>query len=88
MIITNPPMGRRVARGEAKDLLARFLDHAAAALCPAGVLVWISPFPRDTRARAAALGLELREAHIVDMGGFDAEIQVLARPGPALALAR
>jgi hypothetical protein len=81
-IITNPPMGRRVARGTARALLERFVDHAAAALSPGGVLVWISPFGRDTDARAAAAGLELVASHTVDLGGFDGELQVLRRSAP------
>lgn len=77
VILTNPPMGRRVLRGHARPLLVRVVDRAAALLPPGGLLCWISPIPGETRARAAALGLRLEDAHPIDMAGFAAEIQVL-----------
>lgn len=76
LILTNPPMGRRVQRGEHVELLERFLAHAARVLVPGGALVWIVPEPRRLRARAAAVGLELERATAVDMGGFSAEMSV------------
>jgi len=86
LILTNPPMGRRVLRGRAQPVLERLVERAAALLPAGGVLCWISPVPGQTRARAAAAGLRLLDAHAVDMGGFAAEIQVLrrepARRGP------
>jgi len=75
-IVTNPPMGRRVARGRAEDLLLRLVDRAAAVLPPGGILCWVSPQPGKTRARAARGGLRLLAAQTIDMGGFAAEIQV------------
>lgn len=78
-IVTNPPMGRRVARGRAEDLLLRLVDRAAAVLPPGGILCWISPQPGKTRARAARGRLRLLTAQTLDMGGFAAEIQVFRR---------
>jgi 23S rRNA G2445 N2-methylase RlmL len=78
-IITNPPMGRRVARGESVDLLDRFVARAGALLRPGGRLVWIAPSPRRTDAAAAAAHLEVRSRHPIDMGGFSAELQLLVR---------
>jgi 23S rRNA G2445 N2-methylase RlmL len=78
-IISNPPMGRRVARGRAEDLLLRLIDRAGAVLPPGGLLVWISPHPGKTRARAAGGRLRLVTAQAIDMGGFAAEIQVFRR---------
>ncbi|HTM18970.1 MAG TPA: methyltransferase, partial [Kofleriaceae bacterium] len=78
-IITNPPMGRRVARGAVTDLLAAFVPRAARLLGPGGRLVWIAPSPRRTDALAAAAGLRLHSRHPVDMGGFAAELQLWRR---------
>jgi 23S rRNA G2445 N2-methylase RlmL len=76
VIITNPPMGRRVQRGTHGELLERFVDHAARVLVPGGVLVWAAPDPRKLHARAERAGLTLDRAFTVDMGGFPAELSV------------
>ena len=82
LILTNPPMGRRVVRStELGKLLDRFVDHAAEVLVPGGRIVWLSPLPARTRARAEANGLDLEDARMVDMRGFSAELQVLRSPG-------
>ncbi len=79
-IITNPPMGRRVARGDDLEaLLVNLVSRAPHILAPGGRLVWLSPLPRATRAAAERARLELRSAKSVDMGGFTAELQVLER---------
>ena len=80
LILTNPPMGRRVQKqGELGPFLDRFVAHAATALIPGGRLVWISPQPGKTRARARAAGLDIQSVQKVDMGGFTAEIQSAVR---------
>jgi predicted RNA methylase len=77
LVITNPPMGRRVHRhADLRPLLRGFVASVARALAPGGRLVWVSPYPADTRAAASQAGLAVQRAHVVDMGGFDAEIQV------------
>jgi 23S rRNA G2445 N2-methylase RlmL len=79
LIVTNPPLGRRVQRSAAlAPLLDRFVAHAARLLAPGGRMVWISPFPERTRAVAEAQGLRVARARMVDMGGFSAELQELA----------
>jgi 23S rRNA G2445 N2-methylase RlmL len=76
LVITNPPMGRRASRTAGlSDMLDRFVAHAAAVLVPGGRLVWIAPWPERSRSSALAAGLRLERARIVDMGGFDAEMQ-------------
>jgi 23S rRNA G2445 N2-methylase RlmL len=76
LILTNPPMGRRAARGpDLADNLDRFVAHAATVLVSGGRLVWISPSPKRSRAAGARAGLTLDWARIVDMGGFDGEMQ-------------
>ncbi|KYF84280.1 hypothetical protein BE11_01775, partial [Sorangium cellulosum] len=76
LILTNPPLGRRVERtGELDAMLDRFVEGAARALAPGGRLVWISPFPERTDAIARRSGLRPEAMQRVDMGGFDAQIQ-------------
>jgi 23S rRNA G2445 N2-methylase RlmL len=76
LVVTNPPMGRRVARDEdLRTTLDRFIDHVADTLAPGGRLVWISPFPERTGARLARLGLQPDFEESVDMGGFTARLQ-------------
>jgi 23S rRNA G2445 N2-methylase RlmL len=80
LIVTNPPLGRRVQRSAALGpLLDRFIAHAARVLAPGGRVAWISPFPERTRESAERAGLRMARALDVDMGGFTAELQVLRR---------
>jgi tRNA G10 N-methylase Trm11 len=82
LIITNPPMGRRVQRGSHGELLERFVDHAARLLVPDGALVWAAP-DASLNAHAERAGLVLDRAFTVDMGGFPAELSVhRKRPAP------
>jgi len=81
LIVTNPPMGRRVQRGTHGDILERFLDHAAQVLVPGGCLAWAAPETR-LHEHAARAGLVLESAVTVDMGGFPAELSV-HRKAPA-----
>jgi 23S rRNA G2445 N2-methylase RlmL len=82
LIVTNPPMGRRLSRreGALATLVDRFLHNAARVLAPGGRLVWTSPMPARSRERARPAGLALESAREVDMGGFTAELQVLRAP--------
>jgi precorrin-6B methylase 2 len=80
LIISNPPMGRRVARGRARTLLENFVPHAAAVLAPGGRLVWASPEPERTLAAAGRAGLSCELRLEFDMGGFPAELQRLRKP--------
>jgi 23S rRNA G2445 N2-methylase RlmL len=75
LALTNPPMGRRVARGELAPLVDRFIHNVARALAPGGRLVWLSPMPERSRARLTDAGLTIDLARPVDMGGFRAELQ-------------
>ena len=80
-IITNPPMGRRVAGTEdLARLLRRFIEHAARWLEPGGTLTWLSPRPATTARIAASLGLRVEDRSSVDMGGFAAGLQVFVAP--------
>jgi 23S rRNA G2445 N2-methylase RlmL len=89
LILTNPPLGRRVLDKERVGALCdAFIAHAASVLAPAGRLVWISPRADRTAARAVEAGLIVRERQRVDMGGFTAELQAFTRSSRAAALGR
>lgn len=81
LIVTNPPMGRRVLRhrGDVENLLASFLGRAARVLSPDGRIVWVSAHPASTREAAAKNGLRLTDAYTIDLGGFDVELQRFSR---------
>ncbi|WAS94349.1 HEAT repeat domain-containing protein [Nannocystis punicea] len=80
LIVTNPPMGRRVHRGDVAPLLTAFVANAAAVLAPGGRLAWISPLPRVTDPAAQAAGLVLRRSLTLDMGGFSGQLQRWDKP--------
>jgi 23S rRNA G2445 N2-methylase RlmL len=81
LVLTNPPMGRRVARdGSLAPLLEGFVRHAARALRPGGRLVWLSPLAAQTARAARGAGLAVREGPDVDLGGFSARLQICERP--------
>ncbi len=75
-IVTNPPMGRRVRRGEVTELLAHFAAHAAKVLPTGGQLAWIAPQPQRTSPILQAGGLTLERAHTIDMNGFWARLEL------------
>lgn len=79
LILTNPPMGRRLHRGSHADVLERFVAHAAEVLAPGGALVWTVPEPKKIRPAARRAGLELERWWVVDMGGFPAELSVYGK---------
>ena len=81
LIVTNPPMGRRVRRegGGIGDFLADFVTHAARKLPPGGRLVWLSSQWAATRDAAKHAGFSVDGAATVDMGGFEAELQIMTR---------
>lgn len=85
LIITNPPLGRRLQRTtDLAPMLDRFLENAAVRLAPHGRLVWISPFPSRSEVVARRSGLDLSLSQDVDMGGFTARLQAFRR-GPSHA---
>lgn len=79
LVLTNPPMGRRVGdRAKLGSLLDQTLENVAANLVPGGRMVWISPMAGTARV-AARLGLRIGRQHPVDMGGFHAELQAFTK---------
>jgi predicted RNA methylase len=80
LIVTNPPMGRRLARDRSLGpLLEGFLSHAASVLVPGGRLTLLDPLPELTRRIAPSLDLELQAGPPVDLGGFTAELETLRK---------
>lgn len=78
LVITNPPMGRRLLAGPGLGpLLTAMLTNAAGALRPGGRIVLLSPLPELTLEHAARHGLQAARRQRVDMGGFSAELQLL-----------
>jgi 23S rRNA G2445 N2-methylase RlmL len=74
LLITNPPMGRRLMEKKSVGpMLERAFESFAWALAPTGRVVWVAP-PGVTIA-----GFSVRSRVPIDMGGFTAEIQVLSR---------
>lgn len=81
LIISNPPMGRRVARdGSVGELLEAFARRAAEILRPSGRLVWLSPLANRTERAARGAGLQVEAGPEVDLGGFAARVQICRRP--------
>jgi 23S rRNA G2445 N2-methylase RlmL len=81
LIVTNPPLGRRVERtAELSPMLDRLMARAARSLVKGGRMVWIAPFPDKSDLVALRGGLEITMAEDVDMGGFTGRLQVLRRP--------
>ncbi|HET9932850.1 MAG TPA: HEAT repeat domain-containing protein [Polyangiaceae bacterium] len=78
LVISNPPMGRRVARdGSLVGLLEAFVAQIARTLSPRGRAVFLSPLPARTEAWSKEKGLSFSRGPSVDLGGFEAEIQTL-----------
>ena len=75
LILTNPPMGRRIRTEGTKNLLLRFVVRAANLLRAGGELVWYAPFPQELQEAATAAGLTKKRGIAVDLGGFDVELQ-------------
>jgi hypothetical protein len=43
-------------------------------------MLWLSPFPDATARAAADAGLDVERLGLVDLGGFNAELQRYVRP--------
>ncbi len=81
LVLTNPPMGRRLVRGPALDkLLGETLTHIASRLARNGRVVLLSARPRVTREAATAAGLAVVRERVVDLGGFEVMLQHFSWP--------
>ncbi len=80
LVLTNPPMGRRVLRARGlSGVLCQVVRHVAGQLVAGGRMVWLSPFPDATARAAADAGLEVERLGPVDLGGFSVELQRFSR---------
>mgnify|MGYP002148916039 CR=1 FL=1 len=79
-IVTNPPMGRRVRRGDVTELLGGFVRHAAEVLPRGGRLAWLDPQPQRHAAVLRELGLRPLVQRAVDMHGFYAQLELWQKP--------
>ncbi len=72
LIITNPPMGKRVHVGDLQRLIEDLLSVAAAVLQPGGKLVFANPVHILSQNPV----LKLKWRSVVDFGGFDCRVEV------------
>ena len=72
LIITNPPMGKRVPIPNLRGLIDDLFSVAATVLTSGGRLVFVNPFRMETPQRS--LKLEFRQ--MVDFGGFDCRLEM------------
>lgn len=79
-IVTNPPMGRRVRRGDVTELLGRFVRRAADVLPAGGRLAWLDPQPQRHAEVLRDLGLRPLVQRPVDMHGFYAQLELWQKP--------
>lgn len=67
LIITNPPMGKRVPVGNLRGLIEDLFSTAAVVLRPGGRLVFANPLSNVSSHSS----LRLQSRQVVDFGGFD-----------------
>ena len=80
LVLTNPPMGRRVLRARGlSGVLCQVVRNVAGQLVPGGRMVWLSPFADATARAASDAGLRVERLSPVDLGGFNAELQRFSR---------
>jgi len=72
LIVTNPPMGKRVQIADLTGLIEDLLAVAARVLKPGGRLIFPNPVP----IRSLPPSLKLRSYQEVDMNGFDCQLEV------------
>lgn len=77
LIITNPPMGRRIRVPSLQGLIEDFFVVAAAALQDGGRLVF--PNPLRLEPRDATFKLEYRQE--IDLGGFECRLEIYRKHG-------
>jgi SAM-dependent methyltransferase len=71
LVITNPPMGRRVPIPNLRGLMEDLFSVAATVLKPGGKLVFANPVRMESSQRS----LKLQSRRIVDLGGFNCRVE-------------
>jgi 23S rRNA G2445 N2-methylase RlmL len=72
LVISNPPMGRRVPIPNMRGLFQNLLEKSAEVLKPGGRLIFPNPLKMDTPPR----GLALVSRQPVDLGGFECKLEL------------
>ncbi len=75
LIITNPPMGRRIRVPSLTGLINDLFTAAALALKPGGRLV----FPNPVRLEPKDPSLSLHSRQAIDLGGFECRLEVYGK---------
>ena len=75
LLITNPPLGKRVPIPNLRGLLEELFTIASVALRPGGRMVWINPL--KIKPPASSLRLEFQQT--VDLGGFACRLELLRK---------
>lgn len=77
LVLTNPPLGRRVGRDrDPGTLLCELAAHLPDVLAPGARVVWLSPQPDRTAHALVSAGFRVTDGIRVDLGGVFAERQV------------
>lgn len=71
LVITNPPLGRRVPIPDLRELIEDLFAAAASVLKPGGRLVFVNPL--SVKPAGNSLKLEFRQK--VDLGGFNCHLE-------------
>ena len=72
LVISNPPMGRRIRIQDLERLVADFFAVATRVLKPGGRIVFVNPLRMDPPGSQ----LEREFRSVVDLGGFDARLEL------------
>ena len=72
LVITNPPMGKRVPIANLRGLIEDLFSVASTVLQPGGRLVFANPLRLECRDRS----LKLLSRQTVDFGGFNCRLEV------------
>ena len=75
LLITNPPLGKRVPIPNLRGLLEELFTVASVALRPGGRMVWINPL--KIKPPASSLRIEFQQT--VDLGGFACRLELLRK---------
>ena len=72
LILTNPPMGRRIQLNDLRGLITDLFSIAATVLRPGGRLAFANPL----RIENIPCSLHLEYSQVVDMNGFDCRLEL------------
>lgn len=84
LIITNPPLGRRIRIPNLRGLFEDLFAAAVTVLRPGGRLVLTNPLRMETMPPS----LKLESRRVVDLGGFDCRLEVYRKSAGPLRGAR